>query len=83
MNDWQMFRSFDSQGPAQAMQAWLESEGVPCRIEPRSLERGIEADFALLVQADLAHRARWILAQLQPSERELEFLATGQLHQKG
>ena len=57
----------------------LQTEGVPSRVETRALREGLEAVFCVLVAPELAHRARWVQAQLPPSESELVFLATGQL----
>ena len=61
------------------MCSWLEFEGVPSYVEPRGLSASMEAHFVVFVLKKLAHRARWITAQLPPSDAELEFLATGKL----
>jgi hypothetical protein len=61
------------------MCSWLEFEGVPSYVEPRALASGLETQFVVYVLKKLAHRARWIVAQLPPSDAELEFLATGKL----
>ena len=79
---WEGFRTFENRGPAEALKSWLEFEGVPCRIEAQVLENGLESNFRLYVKVGLAHRARWIVGQLPPSEAELEFLATGKLRGK-
>ena len=52
-----------------------EFEGVPSRIEARASE----TMFVVCVLKKLAHRARWIVAQQQPTDEELDFLATGKL----
>ena len=78
-DDWELFRSFAERGPAEALRVQLELEHVPCRIEARSLENGLEAQFCVMVARSLAHRARWVVAQLPPTEEELIFLATGKL----
>lgn len=39
----------------------------------------METHFVVFVPKKLAHRARWMVAQLPPSDAELEFLATGKL----
>ena len=74
-----LFQSFAERGPAEALCVQLELEKVPCRIEARALESGLEAQFCVMVAGSLAHRARWVLAQLAPTEEELIFLATGKL----
>jgi hypothetical protein len=73
------FRVFSDRGPADALRSWLELEGVPSRVESRSLANSVETDFVVFVVRKLAHRARWIVAQLGPSDAELDFLATGRL----
>lgn len=81
--EWEEFRVFPDRGPADSMCSWLELEGVPSYLEPRALASGIETDFVVLVAKKLAHRARWIVAQLPPTDAELEFLATGKLPGQG
>ena len=76
---WEEFRVFSSRGPAEALAAQLGLGQVPNKIEARALEGGIEMEFCVLVGARLAHRARWIVAQLPPSDEELNYLATGKL----
>ena len=73
------FRTFPDRGPADSLCSWLEFEGVPCYVEPQALSSGMETQFVVYVLSKLAHRARWILAQMPPSDAELEFLATGKL----
>ena len=48
-------------------------------LESRALESAMEGQFCVLVDKSLAHRARWIVAQLPPSDEELDFLATGRI----
>jgi hypothetical protein len=77
--DYEEFREFPDRGPAEALCSHLEFEGVPSYIESRALSSGLEATFVVFVLKKLAHRARWIVAQLPPSDAELDFLATGKL----
>jgi len=77
--DYEEFRTFPDRGPAESLCSWLEFEGVPCYIESRVLSSAIESKFVVFVLKELAHRARWITAQLPPSDAELDFLATGKL----
>ncbi|MBI4987528.1 MAG: hypothetical protein HZC23_01805 [Rhodocyclales bacterium] len=76
---WEEFKVFSSRGPAEALLAQLGLNQVPAKIETRALEGCIEMQFCVLVGSHLAHRARWIVAQLPPTEEELAFLATGKL----
>jgi hypothetical protein len=78
-DEWELFRVFPERGPANAMRSWLEFEDVPCTIEARALENAREGQFCLFVAKKLAHRARWVVAQLPPTDAELDFLATGKL----
>ena len=82
-SEWELFRTFSDLGPAEAMRTWLEGEHVRCKVEARALENGRESLFCVLVASALAHRARWIVAQLKPTDPELEFLATGKLPGEG
>jgi hypothetical protein len=81
--DWELFRSFADLGSAEVMCSWLLREQVPAKVETRSLENAIEAQYCVFVHRSLAHRARWVVAQLPPSEEELDFLATGKLRGQG
>ena len=74
-DSWVRFKSFANRGVAEVLCARLEVEGVPARLEVHDFE----AEFQVLVPADLAHRARWITSQAPPSDSELDYLATGQL----
>ncbi len=76
---WELFRTFPDLGPAEAMRVWLQHEQVPTKVEACSLESAIEKQYCVFVEKRLAHRARWVVAQLPPSDEELEFLATGKL----
>ena len=48
-------------------------------VEAAHLSVGIESDFVIFVPAYLARRARWVLAQSDFTESELNYLATGDL----
>jgi hypothetical protein len=75
--DWLLFAVYADQGSADVLQTRLELEKVPVRVEARHLENAPE--YRLFVHRSLAHRARWVVAQLPPTEAELFFLATGKL----
>lgn len=76
---WESFRGFAERGTAEALCVQLHAEGIPCKVETRALENGIETDYWVLVAKSLAHRARWVTAQLPATDEELTFLATGKL----
>lgn len=77
--EWELFRRFSDLGSAEVLCAWLLREGVPAMVDPRYLENALEGEYHVLVHRKLVHRAGWVVAQLPPSDEELEFLATGQL----
>ena len=72
---------FSDRASAVLVATYLESEGVTTAIDCGSLLSGVQADFHLVVEASLAHRARWVLAQSDFTDSELNFLATGELVQ--
>lgn len=76
---WQPFRTFFDRGSAEAMVVVLDSEGVPARVESSELVAGIESRYSVLVPSSLAHRARWVLADSDLTDSELDYLATGEL----
>ncbi len=78
-DEWEIFRCFTDVGSAEVMCSWLLRENVPAKVETRSLENAREGEYCVVVLRRLAHRARWVVAQLQPSDEELEILATGRL----
>ena len=77
--EWQPFQTFSDRGSAEALAVLLDSEGVPTRIESSKLVAGIEVRHCVLVPASLAHRAKWVLADTDLTDSELDYLATGEL----
>lgn len=78
-DDWQQFETFSDRGSAEALAVVLECEGVPARVESSGLVAGIEARHCVLVPASLVHRAKWVLADTDLTDSELDYLATGKL----
>ena len=78
-DEWELFQSFGDLGSAEVLCAWLLGEEVPAMVEPRYVEDALEREYRVLVHRKMIHRARWVVAQLPPSDAELEFLATGKL----
>lgn len=77
-DDWESCQTFSDRGAAEVVCARLVLEGVPAQVEAGALE-GTIGGFSVIVPRVLAHRARWILAQVPPSDEELEYMATGKL----
>jgi len=79
VGEWEVFRSFPKESAAIAMCGQLRAGECPATVSPRALGNAVETEYCVFVPRSLAHRARWIVAQLPVSEEELEFLATGKL----
>jgi hypothetical protein len=77
--EWELFRVFPDLSAAEALRLQLEHHSVPTLVESKALEVGLEAQFCVYVSKALAHRARWVVAQLPLTDAELEFMATGKL----
>ena len=71
---------FADAASATAVAAYFEQNGVPSRVEAGSPNVDLSPVAYVLVQGQLAHRARWLWAQQSDiTESELQFLATGKL----
>jgi len=81
--EWELFRVFPDLNAAEALRLQLEYHSVPTRMESKALEVGLESQFCVYVSKALAHRARWVVAQLPVTDAELEFMATGKLPGEG
>jgi hypothetical protein len=77
--DWTPFQTFADRGSAEALAVVLDSEGVPARVESSKLVAGVETRHCVLVPESLVHRAKWVLADTDLTDSELEYLATGKL----
>jgi hypothetical protein len=64
--EWILFRDFAQPGAARGMEIWLRNEQIAVRRE----------GGGVFIARSLRHRAEWIVAQLPPSEEELNTLAT-------
>jgi hypothetical protein len=79
LDEWVVFQVFPERSATAALAGQLEVGGCPAKFEARALGNAVETDYCVFVPKYLAHRARWILAQLPVTDEELEFLATGKL----
>ena len=77
--DWVAFKSFPDETGAAALCGQLRAGECPAKFEARAMGSGLETEYTVFVPKSLAHRARWVAAQLPISDAELEFLATGRL----
>jgi hypothetical protein len=76
---WTAFLGFSSRGAGEVVAAILEAEEVPTRLYAGCLSGGVQAEFILCVPVRLRHRARWVLAESDFTDAELDFLATGEV----
>ena len=76
---WSAVAVFADPISAEALAGRLTSEEVPCRVVSNEALPGLASAFAVLVPAELLHRAQWVLKQADFSDQELTYLATGEL----
>jgi len=77
--EWQLFQAFSDRGSAEALAVLLDAEDVPSRVESSKLVAGIETRHCVWVPSFLAHRAKWVLADSDLTDSELDYVATGKL----
>jgi hypothetical protein len=70
---------FADRGSADAIAGILEGEQVHTKVEAYGSLAGIPAGYRVLVDPRQLHRALWILQESDLTDRELTYLATGQL----
>jgi hypothetical protein len=75
LEDWELFRTFPDENAALALAGQLRTSECPVKVSPRKLASCLETEYRVYVPCSLAHRARWIVAQLPVSDEELESLA--------
>lgn len=76
--NWELFERYSNYLNALIVAGRLEADGVTTIVETASAFPGVFA-ASLWVPEELVHRARWVLAWPMPTDRELIFLATGEL----
>jgi hypothetical protein len=64
---WVLFRTFADAAGAKGMSVWLKNEQIAARCEGRHV----------FIAASQEHKAEWIVAQLPPTEDDLNLLALG------
>jgi hypothetical protein len=77
--EWCVLETYPSASAAEADAGYLRSEMVAARVQVVSDIPGQSRGAQLMVDANLAHRARWLLKLGTVTEAELEYLATGNL----
>jgi len=79
VNDWSIVATFGDRISAQALVGLLDSEKILCRLVSNEPLPGLGSEFAVMVPKNLLQRATRIRAEAHVSERELTYLATGQM----
>jgi hypothetical protein len=82
-NDWCLLETYGDRFAAEADAGYLRSEQVAAKVHVVSDFPGQDRGAELWVDAELAHRARWLLKLNTVSDAELEYLATGKLPDPG
>jgi hypothetical protein len=81
---WERCMGFPDAASATVAASYLEQNGVPSRVEAGSPGVDLSPVAYVLVQGQLAHRARWLWGQRPDmTDAELHFLATGKLDGDG
>ena len=76
---WDYIATFEDEISAEAFAGSLRTEGVPAKVIVQSHVPGLVNDVKVKVPASLAHRARFLMNSLKPTNAELTYAATGEL----
>ena len=76
---WQLLTTALNMLAARGVAGLLESQGVRCQLKADTSLLGEGRQCAIMVEASLLHRGKYVLAEANFTDAELDFLATGQL----
>ncbi len=76
---WQLLTTAPNIPAAHALATLLKGRGVECQLKSDTSLLGEGRQCAILVEASLLHRAKYVLAEVDFTDAELDFLATGHL----
>ena len=76
---WVRVAEYSDRLSAEGVLGLLTGADIPAYIASNEHVPGLGTSFAVLVPSELLWRAHWILRAVQVSERELTYLATGEL----
>ena len=76
---WQEFATYSNAASAEAAAGLLRSEGVPVDVMSDEPMPGLMQGFRLMVPAEMLHRARWVVSNVDFTDEELAFFATARL----
>ena len=77
--EWQAVASLSDVPSAQILAQRFIFEGVPARVVADANLLGEGRNCEVQVPSPLVHRAKWLLAESQFTDEELNYLATGKL----
>jgi hypothetical protein len=75
---WECFAVYHDELAAEVVAGYLRRNDCPAQIAGRA-GAALEPGVRVIVPGELLHRARWLWAQADLTEAELEYLATGEL----
>lgn len=75
---WERFATYSDELAAKVVVDYLHRHACPAQVGG-SAGANIDSGVHVLVPGELLHRARWLWAQADLSEQELDFLASGEL----
>jgi hypothetical protein len=76
---WQRFATYNDELAAQVVVDYLTRHNCPAQVGG-SAGANINSGVHVLVPGELLHRARWLWSQADLTDQELNFLASGELH---
>ena len=76
---WIAIATYADRISAEAVLGLIGGGQLPCYIASNEHVPGLGFAFSVMVPAPLARQAEWLLEQSRVSERELTYLATGEL----
>ena len=76
---WQLLTTAPNIPAAHALETLLKGRGIECRLKSDTALLGEGRECAVMVEVSLLHRAKYVLAEVNFTDEELDFLATGQL----
>ncbi len=76
---WKLLTTAPNIPAAHALVTLLEGRGIECQLKSDTSLLGEGRQCAIMVEASLLHRAKYLLAEVNFTDDELDFLATGHL----
>jgi hypothetical protein len=78
-SSWVSVAAYSDKLSAEAILGLLTGEGVPAYIKSDEHVPGLGSNFSVFVPPDRQSQAQWLLKQAHVTEKELTFLAVGEL----